>query len=87
MRRFAGFADDRFAALGTLGWHGKFRFAASAFFYQHRYHFRDHFTGFVDDNRIADSHVFFADKIFIMERGPADGRAGNENRSQDGCRC
>ena len=87
MRRFAGFADDRFTALGTLGWHGKFRFAASAFFYQHRYHFRDYFTGFVDNHCIADTHIFFTDKIFIVQSCPADGRTGDKNRSQDGCRC
>ena len=40
----------------------------------------------MDDHRIADSHIFFTDKIFIVERGPADGRSGDKNRSKNRCR-
>ena len=86
VRRLAFPADDRFATLGTLARHDEFGFCASAFFGQHRHHFRDHFPGLVNNHRIADPHVFFTDKIFIVKSGPADGRTGDKNRPQDGGR-
>ena len=57
----------------------KILFAACALFQNHIDDGGNHFTGFFDDDGVADADVFLADIIFVVQRGAADGAAGEKD--------
>ena len=84
--RFPVAADDGTAAGRAGRGHGKDFFRAVPLFRERADDFRNNFTGFLDDDGIADADIFFFDVIFVMQRRPLDRRPSQVDRFEVGSR-
>ena len=62
----------------------RFPFAAAALGQHDVHDGGNDFAGFFDGHGVADADVFLADVILVMQRGAADGAAGQEDRFEFG---
>src|SRR5689334_10503783 len=79
-------AGDLGSALGALGREAEWNFFADAFGEDNTHNRRDYLSSFFDGDSVADANVFLADVILVMERGAADGAAGEKNGFEFGDR-
>ena len=73
-----GAAAHRALAVNVLG-ETERRGAARPFRFDHLDHGRNHFAGFLDHNRVADSDVLALDFVFVVQCGAADSAAAHKH--------
>ena len=80
------FANDRACATRTRGRHAPRCSVGRAKGQHGTQNLGDDVARLADDNGVAHAHVLALDLVFVMKRGPGNGRAGHDHRVQLGHR-